>query len=219
MSDAPTLSDKYQAAVDLMNATGESVWLINGAYLLAETGLIGFLANSLLDRSDGGFLVVIGALLGMIVLILWWASFERSYGFYNFRIHYVRSLESTGGFNALTEGEKLAKGDEVKVINEKPFGTSLRIRLPGRFRNWGIETWTRYLILLFGLVFVGLLAAGAFRMGTHRAPPPAIYSVLPGQGGGLLNITVDNGDVYRVQMVGKNTGVTFVGNIFAAKPK
>jgi len=30
---------------------------------------------------------------------------------------------------------------------------------------------------------------------------------------------MDNGDVYRVQMVGKSTGTTFVGNIFAAKPK
>jgi hypothetical protein len=157
---------EYESVIGLMRDTGESIWVINGAYLVALTILVGGFASVLLDK-DTNYLRLVSALLGLsgalYVAFLWWASFKRNYAFYVLRIQHARTLERTIGFSLLRLGEQLSDPNcgTVQVGDNKPIVIPLRARK-------SIEQYTERLILTFGAILLGLMAVGIYRLGTLK---------------------------------------------------
>jgi|SRR5712664_1888634 len=226
-SDTPTLAEQYNAAIGLMQDTGQTVWLINSAYLIVETAILGAVGSLLLGEHWG--LLIVTALFGFLLFVFWLASFQRSYGFYNFRVHYVRSLEADGPFSLLTEGIPFSEGDPVEAIRGQSLGVDeagkpkkLRIGWPGRLRRgWGNERWTENLIISFGAAFFLIAVVGAVRCLTAKpVPPPApeVRSAYPTPKGDALNVVDSEGNVYRVP-TGGTGAIKYVGNVFQARSK
>ena len=138
-------ASEYEAAINMLQDTGQTVWLVNGAYLLATTVLLGALLSLLgQDPSPPRWVFVAGGVVCFVICLLWWGSFERAYAFYNFRIDFARSLETDLGYSVLTQGRKLSDGEAVKIS-----GREHRIGFPGRLL--AMQWWSRSLI--------GLMAA------------------------------------------------------------
>lgn len=156
---APTVLSEYGIVVQLIQDTGQTVWTINGAYLLAATVLIGVLGSLLADPTPGGLPVIRwGALVGFLICVLWWAAFERAYGFYNLRIHWARRLERMLGFQIHEFGRRLDK--ETIYIDIPASGAlaaeSYPVSMARIGRMHSSQAWSRWLICLFAAVFVGL---------------------------------------------------------------
>ncbi len=155
----PTLFDEYQVVVQLIQDTGQTVWLINGAYLLAATVLLGALGSILADAQSGSLIVVRwGAVAGLLACLLWWGSFERAYGFYNLRIHYARRLERLLGFPIHELGRQLPEGPVNLEIpaNGSLAAESYPIKMPWIGKRFSSQAWTRWLVVLFAILFGAL---------------------------------------------------------------
>ncbi len=134
---------EYETAVTMLQDTGQTVWLLNGAYLLAMTVLLGAVASLLGQTDVPRWVFKAGGVVGVLLCLLWWGSFERAYSFYNYRMDFARSLERQIGYRVLTEGKALSDGQEVTVGDR-----THRIHAFGR--RLALQWWTRALILLFG---------------------------------------------------------------------
>ena len=157
-SDKKDVADKeYDRAISLMQYQTELLWAEFGAFLLAETVLIGFLGTALVQ---GGFkigenlLVFGGAILGLILCIPWWTTFRHNYESYILRIEQAKRHETVLGIALLTEGQALSSGRTMN-INGKMLRHPWLVRLlpPRRAVNM--------LILVFGIPFSVLIAITA----------------------------------------------------------
>jgi len=154
---APPGLAEYEIVAQLIQDTGQTVWTINGAYLLAATVLLSVLGSLLADPAPGGLSVIRwGALLGLLICVLWWAAFERAYGFYNLRIHYARRLERMLGFQIHELGRKL---DKDKIDIDIPASGALAAESYPVSMLWigrlhSSQAWTRWLMGLFAGVFI-----------------------------------------------------------------
>jgi len=153
---APDRFGEYNATLDMIQDTARNVWVINGAYLVVA----GLLARPLLDgttMSSQSTFAWIGV-AGLILSVLWLASFERNYAFYNFRIRYARMLEPDLGFRLFTDGETLSRTGMVTVRGLDPVIMSPIGRLAS------IQGLTRAIISLFLLGFGAAFIIGLCRL-------------------------------------------------------
>lgn len=181
------LLEEYKAVMALMRDTGESIWVINGAYLLAATVLLSAVAGGALEQHDGGLLLG-GAGAGWLICILWFLSFQRTYAYYVLRIDYAKQLEKELGFwilrmgavigdDADTNGLTLdgtdsfqqrirrfedAKRQEGKAARHYPLG------LDTISPTQSIQGLTSILILMFWLIFTALVFREALILGGHQ---------------------------------------------------
>jgi len=98
--NGPDHAREYDAAVSMMRDTGETVWLINGGYLLAVTVLVGAILSLVAQNVTARWPFVAAGVAGLLLCLLWWSSFQRVYAFYNLRIEYAKSLEKGLGYKA-----------------------------------------------------------------------------------------------------------------------
>jgi hypothetical protein len=158
VSDNREIADKeYERAISLMQYQTELLWQEFGAFLLAETVLIGFLGTALAQESTligKNWLIFGGAVLGLVLCLPWWSTFEHNYEYYRLRIAQARQHENILGIALLTEGKKLSSGQTVKVGNETFRHPLLARLLPPRL---GVK----FLIILFGIAFSMLIAITA----------------------------------------------------------
>ena len=156
---------ELEVTTSLMQDTGEAIWLINAAYLVALTVLLTLLVGGAFPPEAtqlelwGSFS---GGLLGCGLCWFWAASFERNYGFYILRINISRILEEELFFKTLTLGKTLS--DKGIVQNEK--GETLgQISWIGRTpKTWGIQKYTRGMICIFASAFVGVVLVATGRL-------------------------------------------------------
>jgi len=138
---------EYDYAISLIQYQTELLWQEFGAFLLAETVLIGFLGTALSQANTLGeknWLVFGGAIFGLILCIPWWSTFLHNYEYYVLRIAQAKRHETTLGIRLLTEGAKLDVG---LCIEEKVFRHRwLARRLPPKCS-------VRFLIFVFAIAF------------------------------------------------------------------
>lgn len=135
-----TNADAYGHAIALVDQQVQIFWLVFGAFLLAETVLLGAIASVM--TNENRVVVGGGGVLGFLLAIPWWTSFRYNHAIYLLRIRQVKSLEPDGG-GFYTEGGWLAEGREVRGV-EMPFEARL---LPPRRAD----------IFLIGLFVVAFL--------------------------------------------------------------
>ena len=120
-NDKKDVADKeYDRAISLMQYQTELLWEEFGAFLLAETVLIGFLGAALAqgdaDKLLGkNWLVFMGAVLGLLLCFPWWSTFWHNYKYYQLRIEQAKRHELILGITLLTEGEILSSGRTLNI--------------------------------------------------------------------------------------------------------
>jgi hypothetical protein len=144
--------EEYDRALSLMQYHIQLLWQEFGAFLLAETVLIGFLGTILAQEgtvAGNRLLTFGGAILGLLLCIPWWSTYWHNYKYYELRITQARGHEKALGISLLTDGKKLSSGDSVSIDGltiRHPF--SARLLPPRRAVPW--------LIVIFGLAFLAL---------------------------------------------------------------
>jgi hypothetical protein len=148
--------EEYRAAVAMIQDSGRNIWVINGSYLVIS----GFVARPLLEAIDSmsPTRIAIVGILGFFLSILWLASFERNYAFYNLRIRQARRLEDRLGFRVFTDGEVLSKIGLVAPPGIDP------VAMSGIGRLGSIQKLARTVILLFGVGFAVAAIVGFCRL-------------------------------------------------------
>lgn len=141
--DSVEVKEKYSFALQLIQYEIQRLWTIFGIFLLAETVLLGAIAQ--VFETGPKELVFAGALVGLLLVLPWWTTFEYSRFFYLLRLQQAKEFEPTV-VCFLTEGNALANG-EGKVRD-------LRIARFVRFMRPQRAGW--FLMILFTLSFFAI---------------------------------------------------------------
>ncbi|HVX90988.1 MAG TPA: hypothetical protein VHC20_05190 [Candidatus Paceibacterota bacterium] len=146
MNSVPDAEKQYDRAITLIQYYVQLFWLIFGAFLLAETVLIGAVAAIAKEGPDA--FVFGGALLGLFLILPWWATFRYNHALYALRVHEARSLEpSVGTF--FTNGKQL--------IDDGVSKADAKIRIPYLARLFAPRYSVLLLIAVFALAFGAIL--------------------------------------------------------------
>lgn len=135
---------------------GRVRWQIFGAFLLAQTVLLGLLGgdvSSLRQASFGRSVLGAGSVLGLLLSIVWALTFLRYTRFYTLRNHQARAIESETDYELFTEGYRFSHGetiDRLEPLDADQYPRWIEQKLHGRVVG-------TVLIVLFALPHVGLL--------------------------------------------------------------
>lgn len=114
-----TVAEKeYDRAISLIQYHTQLLWQEFGAFLLAETVLIGFLGTALTQEKaivGKNWLIFGGATLGLLLCLPWWSTFQHNYQYYRLRMAQAKRLEKGLAGTLLTEGEDLSSNKEVHI--------------------------------------------------------------------------------------------------------
>lgn len=109
---------EYDRSIALMQYHTQLLWQEFGAFLLAQTVLLGLLGTALMQENSGHIANLItlgGALVGLLLCIIWWSTYSHNYKYYELRMAQARRLEAALGFSLLSVGKELSSGKMVEV--------------------------------------------------------------------------------------------------------
>jgi hypothetical protein len=101
---------EYKLAISLMEYHTNLLWLEFGAFLLAETIILGILGQMIIQNESHNRI--------LILCIPWGTTFEHNYKYYHLRIEQARELEPKLGFSLLATGRVLSHGETVQINKE-----------------------------------------------------------------------------------------------------
>ena len=104
---------EYEFALIQLHKEADVIWNYSQVYILANTVIIGFLAQQAMISVERLFVAVGGFLISFV----WLASSERRWGWYNFRMTQAKSYEKkiekfellNGQAELFSEGQKADK--------------------------------------------------------------------------------------------------------------
>jgi hypothetical protein len=134
---------EYQYAISLMQFATTLLWQQFGVFMLVETIIIGYLGSALIDKNNQlvlaqNLFVFVGSILGFIICILWYSTFEHNHKSYLLRMSQAKRHEQVLGVSLFTEGEKEYVNSHIPRL----------LRPHGAFR---------LLIISFSILFVVLI--------------------------------------------------------------
>lgn len=110
--------ERYKCFLEQMRYDGEFLWSTFGAFLLPQTVFLGFLLSVGFGEENpiGWSLgLFIAALVGVVLSIVWIATFRRSMAYYHFTVAQVREVEPPGWDLFKGRREKFRDGYPVKI--------------------------------------------------------------------------------------------------------
>jgi hypothetical protein len=138
MDERERKDKQYDRAISLIQYYVQLTWLVYGAFLLAETVLLGAVAQIAKDQHE---LAIGGSILGLFLAIPWWASFKYNHSLYLLRMSEARACEpDTGTF--FTSGGDIIGG---KTIHDPAMGAISIPRLARFLRPARAVTWLIYI--------------------------------------------------------------------------
>jgi hypothetical protein len=163
-------NQRYDRAITLMQYYAQLLWVVLSAFLLAETVLLGAIAQVAKDGPDS--FVFGGAILGLFLVVPWWTSYRYNHGIYLLRIYEARALEPAVD-QFFTNGNVLIETGETPVDKA--------VTIPWLARRLKPRHAVILLIILFAAAF--LLVAVTHLPGTWRElrlPAPATEELKKG---------------------------------------
>lgn len=125
-----TPAERYGWALQLMQYEIQRLWVVFGTFLLAETVLLGAVAQLVVQGARA--LGLAGALMGFVLVIPWWAAVEYARAFYLLRVAQAKELEPHSA-SLLTEGHALSQGVPVKGVRVGLLVRYMRLQRSGYF--------------------------------------------------------------------------------------
>ncbi|MEZ5292843.1 MAG: hypothetical protein R2745_17310 [Vicinamibacterales bacterium] len=144
-------AEQYGFALQLIQYDINRLWTIYGLFLLAETVLLGAVAQVFSNPE----LVFAGSAVGVLLIFPWWATFENTRKFYLLRLIQAKDYEPEVG-EFLTEGHRLANGFEIVRIRKGATKESVRMSSVVAFMRPQRSGW--FLMALFAAAFIGISA-------------------------------------------------------------
>jgi hypothetical protein len=154
--DLASKEKEYEQALSLMEYHTGLLWEEFGVFLLAETVLVGFLGSALVSAMQTqrlvseNLVVFFGSILGILLCIPWYATFQHNYQYYRLRIEQAKRHESVLGTTLLSEGYMLSSGKALTISGTK-------LRLPLLARHMPPRRAVPLLISLFAITFLILI--------------------------------------------------------------
>lgn len=146
-------AEKYSAALELMQYHIQVLWGVFGLFLVAETVLLGALAQVFVGGPTP--FVLAGSLVGLLLVIPWWTTFEYNRAFYLLRVEQAKKHEPVDS-RFLAEGGDLAHGKPVPYLVTVSGGNQQPLTIGPLIRFIGMRYAGLFLILVFGASFVGI---------------------------------------------------------------
>jgi hypothetical protein len=156
--DAELKKYEYQRAIELMIHHTALLWHQFGAFLVAQTVLIGFLGSATTQEeiSDGRKLIVfIGSLFGIILCIPWLATFQHNYAYYRLRWEQIQRAESSLEITLAREGKRLSRGKTV-IFYDGNNEADIEVRFPWLANHLPPRAAFPLLIYIFATAFLSL---------------------------------------------------------------
>lgn len=154
--DLVSKEKEYKQALSLMEYHTGLLWEEFGVFLLAETVLVGFLGAALVSEPQTqrlvseNVVVFIGSILGFLLCIPWYATFQHNYQYYRLRIEQAKRHESILDTTLLSEGHVLSSGKTITIGGTK-------LRLPLLARHMPPRRTVPLLISMFAITFLILI--------------------------------------------------------------
>ena len=149
--------EHFTAAREMLRFESDRLSNIFGAFLLANTVLVGFLLHA--GTTDGGLpgeagTAMAGGLVGLCVAGLWFAAYERNTASLAMRMARARETEPDGWEIVSGRPQSFDRGDEVVFEGEDG---PMRVNGPARLE---IRSAGRMLIALFVLLYAVIAVWG-----------------------------------------------------------
>jgi hypothetical protein len=156
---------RYQAALEQARHDYAMAWLVFGSVFVGQTVLLGFVGFALSSTQTPRAEYVVAAVVGILLWVPWFTSFERNTANHLFRVAQASSIEPDGWNILRDSGYRHSQGEPVLVAGvDKPF----KIRGPGRLpTRWAIR------FLQFVLLGAYLLIGAAAIFGWIGSASPA----------------------------------------------
>ena len=146
-----TESVKYGWALQLVQYEVQRLWVVFGVFLLAETVLLGGVGQVLAGGSTE--LALGGGVLGFLLIMPWWATFEYIRLFYLLRIEQAKEFEPRVA-RFLTEGDALFRGQRIRNIK---IGWLIRAFRPHRAVGFLITLFAIAFLIIIGITGAALI--------------------------------------------------------------
>jgi hypothetical protein len=131
---------QYGNAISLIEHQIQIFWLVFGAFLLAETVLLGAIISILKDGPK--VVIFVGSVAGLLLVFPWWTSFRYNHTMYRLRMMQARAFEPECG-SFFDEGRLLI--EEHQEVRGVKMPWSARV-LPQRWAD-------AVLVVLFAIAF------------------------------------------------------------------
>ena len=151
-------AERYGFALQLIQYEISRLWTIYGLFLLAETVLLGAVAQVFATPE----LVYAGSAVGILLIIPWWATFENTRKFYLLRLMQAKDYEPEVG-SFLMEGHRLATGEEITRTRKGGGVEQVKMNSVVAFMRPQRSGW--FLMLLFACSFIGIVMLRWLRPG------------------------------------------------------
>ncbi len=152
---------RYLAALGVAQHDYEMAWLVFGSVFVGQTVLLGFIGFALSSSSQPSrWTLEAAALLGILLWVPWFTTFQRNTGMHAFRVHLAASIEPAG-WNILRGLGKLY-ADDKQVVIDHPDGTRECFQRPklGRWRTKHATSFLQAVVLAAYLVILATAVAG-----------------------------------------------------------
>ena len=130
ISEDHIAEEEYKYAITLMQYATQLLSQQFGVFMVAETVIIGFLGIAL---RDGDKLVLgknswvfYGAIIGLVICILWYSTFVYNHGLYKFRMEQAKRHEATLKLHLFAEGKEESDKIAKKLLWLRPGSTAVK---------------------------------------------------------------------------------------------
>lgn len=149
----------YKLALSNAMNEGHILWQSSQSFLLANTIITGFISQAVFDNNHELILkynlgIFFLAIVGLLITLLWYGSYERRSNYYKFRIAQARQREPDNWNLVRGDGKYFAEGDSIEMTVD---GNKEKYNL-GIFGSIAItSTVMRVFICIFAILFCGTI--------------------------------------------------------------
>lgn len=127
-NDKEEALEKYKLTLDFLKFEATMLWQIFGAFFVANTIFIGFILTSIAEgKILNKCIILLVALIGIIITIIWFITFIQNSDWYYFRMWQAKKAEKEYDELCISkkwallnrEGEEFAKGNHIKNLDNE----------------------------------------------------------------------------------------------------
>lgn len=144
--------EKYKITIDFLKFEATTLWQIFNAFFIGSSIFISLLGILLKADSTNYCLLLIVGIIGLLISILWFATFRRNGDWYNYRMNQAKRAEE--------DYVKSINDDEWYLLNRKAktFADGRQIKgFKNNFSGYGM-------IVIFMSIYISLITWALFNI-------------------------------------------------------
>jgi hypothetical protein len=149
---------RYESALNLLFYEGQIAWQLNIVFIALNAGLA-TLTNTSLSNGICHFngLLLSSSIIGVLINLLWFGTFQRNNKYYNFRVAQAREIEPIEWKFLSDRGYKFSKGKKIEINGKEIEPKDVKHKLNIFESLVSNKNAIKAVILLLSLVYVILI--------------------------------------------------------------